>query len=208
MLVVDPITPAVAVIDQAARWLARGGVVAFPTDTLYGLACDVRQAEAVRAVFDVKGRGAAAALPLIAASVEQVEDATGALSMRERAVIARAWPGPLALVRPAASWMAPEVHADQGTVAIRVPDHTVARALAGTLGSVIAATSANRSGAPPTDIVTGLGSIAEDPRVLVIDGGRTPGGLPSTIVDLRGDTPVCVREGAVPWTRVLDWLHA
>lgn len=192
----------------AARWLALGGLVVFPTDTLYGLACDVRQPAAVDAVFDVKGRVAAAALPLIAASVAQVEAATGALTTIERRVVDHAWPGPLAIIRPAPAWVPEAVHGGTGTVAVRVPDHRVSRLLAEASGWVIAATSANRSGAAPADRVEGLDAITRDPRVLVVDGGPTPGGHPSTIVDLRESDPRCVREGAVPWSRVLDWLHA
>lgn len=194
-------------LAPAIEWLRGGGVVAYPTDTLYGLACDVRQADAVRAIFDVKGRGRESALPLIGASAAQVEALTGPFSARERALVARAWPGPLSLIRDAPAWMPIEVHGGAGTVAVRVPDHPVARGLAEGAGTLISATSANRSGTPPTDRADGLGALAEDPRVFVIDGGMTPGGAPSTIADVRGDTPVCLRDGAVPWSRVLDWLH-
>lgn len=191
----------------ASRWLAMGGLVVFPTDTLYGLACDVRLASAIDAVFDAKGRNASSALPLIAASVEQVELATGPLTPTERRVVDHAWPGPLSIIRDAPAWVPAALHGGTGTVAIRVPDHGVSRCLAESLGWVIAATSANRSGAAPADRVDALDAITDDARVLVVDGGATPGGPPSTIVDLRGE-PRCVREGAVPWSRVLDWLHA
>lgn len=194
-------------LEPAVAWLRQGGVVAFPTDTLYGLACDVRNADAVRAIFDVKGRGRESALPVIAGSAVQVEALTGPFNARERRLVSRAWPGPLSLIREAPAWMPVEVHGGAGTVAVRVPDHPVARALAEAAGTLISATSANRSGAPPTDRPDGLGVLADDPRVLVIDGGVTPGGAPSTIADVRADPPVCLREGAVPWSRVLNWLH-
>ncbi len=208
VLRVNPVSCSANDLLPAARWLELGGLVVFPTDTLYGLACDVRQPAAVDAVFDVKGRAAASALPLIACSGAQVEEATGELTERERRVVTQAWPGPLAIIRPAPAWVPPAVHAGTGTVAIRVPDHRVSRLLAESLGWVIAATSANRSGAPPVDRVDRLDAITRDPRVLVVDGGSTPGGPPSTIVNLRDEPPRCVREGAVPWSRVLDWLHA
>lgn len=204
---VDPATCVADDLTVAAEWLAQGGIVAFPTDTLYGLAVNVRDAGAVRRLFELKGRSVRAALPLIAASTAQVVTATGALSFREAALAARFWPGPLSVIRDAPAWVPVEVHGGHRTVAIRVPDHRVARGLAEAFGGLIAATSANRSGEPSAASASELGSIADDPRVLVIDGGPTQGGAPSTMVDVRGSQPICLREGAVTWDRVLNSLH-
>ena len=113
----------------------------------------------------------------------------------------------VAVVRDAPAWMPAEVHGGHRTVAIRVPDHPVARGLAEAFGGLIAATSANRSGEPPAAAAHELGALADDPRVLVIDGGPTQGGAPSTLVDVRGSQPICLREGAVAWSRVLNSLH-
>jgi L-threonylcarbamoyladenylate synthase len=101
----------------------------------------------------------------------------------------------------------PAVHAGRRTVAVRVPDHVVARALAEACGSPVTATSANRSGEPPARTADALADVV-DARVLIVDGGSTPGGRPSTIVDARGSQPVCVREGAVAWDRVVHSLHS
>jgi L-threonylcarbamoyladenylate synthase len=122
--------------------------------------------------------------------------------------LARAfWPGPLALLVDAPAWMAGGVHAGTGAVAVRVPAHGLARALAAAFGAPVTATSANRSGEPPASSASALAPIAADARVLVVDGGPTPGGAPSTIVDARGARAVCVRAGAVPWDRVLELLY-
>jgi L-threonylcarbamoyladenylate synthase len=204
---VDPQTCAVGDLRAAAEWLAGGGIVAFPTDTVYGFAVNVRDAAAVRRLFEVKGRSARAALPLIAASIAQVVAATGALTAREAVLAAAFWPGPLSVVRDAPAWLPAEVHGGHRTVAIRVPNHRVARSLAEAFGGLIAATSANRSGEPASVSVSDLGDLADDPRVFVVDGGPTTGGAPSTMVDVRGSLPVCLREGAVPWERVLNSLH-
>lgn len=204
---VDPQTCTAGDLRSAAEWLAGGGIVAFPTDTLYGFAVDVRDAAAVRRLFEVKGRSARAALPLIAASTAQVVEATGALTARERALTSAFWPGPLSLVRDAPAWLPAEVHGGHRTVAVRVPDHRVARSLAEAFGGMIAATSANRSGQAPAVVASDLGDLADDPRVFVVDGGPTTGGAPSTLVDVRGSQPVCLREGAVPWKRVLDSIY-
>jgi L-threonylcarbamoyladenylate synthase len=207
-IVVDPAEATSADLAPAAAWLMSGRVVAYPTDTLYGLAVNVRDAAAVRRLFSLKGRVAAAALPLIGASAHQVVTDTGALSAREMLLVQRFWPGPLSLVRDAPSWMPAEVHGGRRTVAVRVPNHVVARALAEAVGGLIAATSANRSGAPPATSARDLDALAADPDVFVVDAGPVTGGAPSTLVDVRGATPICLREGAVAWSRVVESLHA
>lgn len=207
LLRVDPELCTAEDLAPAAEWLRSGGVVVMPTDTLYGLAVDIRNAAAVRQLFAIKGRDARAALPLIAADRSQVEACGGRLESREAALAEAFWPGPLSIVRDAPAWVVPEVHAGHRTVAIRIPAHMVARRLCEAWGGVLSATSANISGEPATDRVSALGAIAADRRVLVIDGGITPGGLPSTLVDVRTARPVLLREGAIPWSRVLDFLH-
>ena len=105
------------------------------------------------------------------------------------------------------AWVRSDVHGGTGTIAIRVPDHHVARALAAAFGAPITATSANRTGAPPAQSADALTFFAADRMLLVVDGGVTPGGEPSTIVDARSETPVLVRAGAVAWNRVLESLQ-
>ncbi len=208
VLRVDPEACTAAELGPAVDWLRAGGVVAMPTDTFYGLAVDIRSAFAVRQLFALKGRDARAALPLIAADLAHVVACGGRLDAREAALAAAFWPGPLSIVRDAPVWVVPEVHGGHRTVAIRVPAHLVARRLCDAWGGVLSATSANLSGAPSADSVEALGAIAQDPRVFVIDAGVTPGGLPSTLVDVRAARPILLREGAIPWSRVLDFLQA
>lgn len=194
-------------LRAAAAWLARGHVVAYPTDTFYGLAADPGSADAIGLLFEIKGRDRSVAVPLIAASIEQVEKTIGLARGTTSAQLARTfWPGPLSLVLDAPPSIVRDVHGGRDTVAIRVPAHRVARALAAAFGAPIAATSANLSGAPPAADAGALGALAADPRVLVVDAGATPGGAPSTLVDARGPVPVCVRAGAIAWDRVLTSL--
>jgi L-threonylcarbamoyladenylate synthase len=194
-------------LQPAIEWLRQGGVVAYPTDTFYGLAVDPRSDAAVQSVFDLKGRGRDAALPLIAASLEQVDEFCGPLSAATRVLASRAWPGPLSLICDAPPEVSVAVHAGARTIAVRVPAHPIARALAAGFGVPVTATSANRSGESPAETTAGLGALARDPRVMVIDAGPAPGGAPSTIVDARGDAPRLVRAGAVAWDRVLRFLQ-
>jgi L-threonylcarbamoyladenylate synthase len=194
-------------LSVAAEWLRDGGIVAFPTDTFYGLAVDPASAVAVRRLFALKGREARAALPLVAASTRQVETLCGRLGSTDARLAARFWPGPLSLIFDAPAGIAPEAHAGRRSIAIRVPGHAVARSLCEAFGAPVTATSANRAGEPPAREAGDLGSLADDPRMLIVDGGAAPGGAPSTIVDTRGHRPVLVRDGAIGWERVLESLQ-
>jgi L-threonylcarbamoyladenylate synthase len=205
-LTISPDDPDARVLDRAADILRAGGLVVFPTDTFYGLAADPRQPDAVSRVFGVKGRSATAALPLIAADLEQVRAAATSLSSATLALAEAFWPGPLTLIVEAAPAIVEGVHGGTGTVAIRVPAHAVARALAARFGYPVVSTSANRSGEPATAIAAAAASSLGDAVELVLDGGATPGNVPSTIVDARGAEPVLLRLGAVPFSSVLEAL--
>jgi L-threonylcarbamoyladenylate synthase len=156
-------------------------------------------------VFRIKGRSPGRSLPLIAADEAQVALVARLPPVGLR-LAARFWPGPLTLVAAGAAALADGVAAADGTVAVRVPDHEVARALARGLAFPITATSANRSGEPPSarasEVRAALGGAVE----VVIDAGDAPGGPPSTIVDVTSGAPRLVRAGAVAWDRVLESL--
>ncbi len=192
------------VLARAAGILRGGGLVAFPTDTFYGLAADPRDEAAVERVFVAKGRAPAVALPLIAADIDQVLAASTGLSPLSLRLAERFWPGPLTLVADAASSIVPGVHGGSHTIAVRVPDHAVARGLAAAAGFPVVSTSANRSGEAAVTsadaVVSSIGGLVD----LVLDCGATPGAAPSTVVDARGAVPVLIRAGAVPFSRVLE----
>jgi L-threonylcarbamoyladenylate synthase len=197
--------PLAGALDVALDALAAGGLVVYPTDTLYGLAVDPRHDDAVRRVFEAKGRGPAVSLPLIASSLEQVGAEVGRLTPLARRLAERFWPGPLTLVIAAGPTIAQAVHGGRRTVAVRVPAQAVARALAAR--HPITSTSANRSGGAPVSLVSDLDPALAAHVDVVVDGGPTPGGPPSTIIDATGDVPALVRAGAVPWERVLKSLE-
>ena len=204
---VDPGAPQRDAIEEAAKWILTAGVVAIPTDTLYGLAADPFSAEAVSRVFAVKGRSAEQALPLVAADRRQVAAHLGRLSGHAEALAARFWPGPLTLLVTAPRTIAPAVSGGTGKVGVRVPAYAVTRAICHAVGRPITATSANRSGEPPTADPAVVEQTIGDRIDLLIDTGHTPGGAPSTIVDASGTYPVLVREGAVSWSEIEAWLH-
>ena len=194
-------------LPRAAAILRDGGIVAYPTDTLYGLAANPGSAAAMAQLYRIKGRPVDLAIPLIASGIAQIEAAGGALGPATRRLADAFWPGPLTLVIPAWPGLDPSVHAGRGTVAIRVPDHPVARMLAALCGWPITSTSANRSGAPATRDPGEVRRVLGDELDAIIDAGPSPGGPPSTIVDASGVVPRLVRAGAVPWDRVLECLQ-
>jgi L-threonylcarbamoyladenylate synthase len=203
---VDPDAPDAARIEQAATLLRGGGIVAYPTDTLYGLAVDARLDGAVERLYDVKGRDASAAIPVIAGSIEQAGD-VGVLTPTDMRLARAFWPGPLTLVLRARPGLSPRLLGQGSTIAVRGPAHPVARALAASLGHCVTATSANRSGSPPaaaaSDVSAAFGSAID----AVIDGGPTVGGPPSTIIEVRSHDVRLVRSGAIAWERVLESLE-
>lgn len=192
-------------IAEAVEVLRAGGVVAFPTDTLYGLAVDPRNGEAISRLFALKGRAMTVAVPLIASDLEQASQA-GEFGPTQRRVADTFWPGPLSLVVPARPSISPLALAGGSTVAIRVPAHAVARAVAGAFGFCVTATSANPSGHPPPDCAAAV--VQALPGVdLVLDAGAAPGGLPSTIASFDDDVPILLRAGALAWDRVIKSLQ-
>ena len=206
VLPVDRLVPDPDVVRRAARLLADGGVVAYPTDTLYGLAVDPRRADAVERLFRAKGRPAAMAVPLIAADMGQIARDAGRFTPLARALAGRFWPGPLTLVVAASAALNPRLLGGGTTVAVRVPDHAVARALAAALGHPVTATSANRSGAPPATTAAAAAEAVGRHLACALDAGPAEGTTPSTIVDARGPAPMLLRPGAVEWDHVLNSL--
>lgn len=197
VITVDPRAPEPGAIRRAADLLRSGGLVAFPTETVYGLGAHALDREAVRRVFHAKGRPAHDPLIVHVSSV----DAMGSL-VRERPAIvdrlaARFWPGPLTLVLPRSAAVPDEVTAGLDTVAVRVPAHPVARALLDAAAIPVAAPSANLFSRPsPTRAEHVLQDL--DGRIdLVLDGGATSVGVESTVLDLSQDPPAILRPGAV-----------
>jgi L-threonylcarbamoyladenylate synthase len=203
---VDPDDPDPAVIGDAADAVRHGGVVAYPTDTFYGLAVDPRREDAVGRLFELKGRAGSAAIPLIASDMRQAL-AVGTFGPAALALARAFWPGPLTIVVPAAEGLSRLLSGERATLGVRVPAHAVARALAGTLGAPITATSANLSGQAPSRSAREVIAAFGDRLDLVLDGGDAPGGPPSTLVELVHGRAILHRNGAIAWERVLESLE-
>jgi L-threonylcarbamoyladenylate synthase len=195
--------PTPAAIAKAARLLREGKLVAFPTETVYGLGADATNDEAVASIFAAKGRPQFNPLIVHVANAEAVER-FGVLDARARNLAARFWPGALTLVVPrvkdcAISWLAT---AGLETIALRVPAHRIAQDLLSAFGGPIAAPSANRSGFVSSTSAQHVVESLADAVVLVLDGGSTLHGLESTIVGLIDAQPTLLRPGAIPRTEI------
>lgn len=184
-------------LSHAARVLRAGGLVAFPTETVYGLGANALDADAIERVFTAKGRPADNPLIVHLASSAQLDRVAATLTPLAEELAARWWPGPLTLVVQAHPDLPRITTGGLDTVAVRVPDHTVAKALLARTDLPVAAPSANRSGRPsPTTaahVAADLGGAVD----VVLDGGACRVGVESTVVDVRGGVPVLLREGSV-----------
>lgn len=194
---VNPREPKPRRIEAAVEVLRAGGVVGLPTETLYGLAADGSQPSAVAKLNRLKVKRANSPVLLLAANIEQVELVSAAPPPSFGLLARRFWPGPLTLVLPAAPGLSSQVTGGLGTVAVRVPGLALPRILAATLGHPITGVSANlHQGRPPRT----AGEVAEAFPTgldLLLDGGDTPSGAPSTLVDLTATTPRILRAGVV-----------
>jgi len=203
---VDSLQPTREQLAPAASAIESGGIVAFPTDTFYGLAVDPRSSVAVRKLFQLKLRSGSQPLPLIADNIAQVVEHVGQFTPTAERLAKEYWPGALTLIIAASPALCAEVTGGTRTVAVRVPDHRVARALAHLAGHAVTATSANLSGFPPPANPDEVAARLGDGIDVLVDSGTSPGGLPSTIVDTTAVPPRLVRAGAIEWERVLKFL--
>jgi L-threonylcarbamoyladenylate synthase len=179
VLEIDPLQPQDALIGRAVRVLRAGGVVAFPTETFYGLAADAMNDEAIEQIFRIKGRAFSNPIALISGSKNDLGGCVGEIPASAKGLMQAFWPGPLTLLFAASPRISPRLTAGSGKIGIRVSSHPVADSLAN---------------------LACLGGLVD----LVIEGGATPGGTGSTIFDVTKFPPVCLRDGAIPAARVFE----
>jgi tRNA threonylcarbamoyl adenosine modification protein (Sua5/YciO/YrdC/YwlC family) len=203
---VDPSDPREDRMVQAVAALSGGGVVALPTETFYGLAADAFNARAVERVASIKGTPASAPILLLIADPDQVESVAESIPEKFRELTELFWPGPLTLVVPAREGLPRRVTAGTGTVAVRVPGLALPRKIARALGRPITGPSANLHGLPPCRTAVEVVEVFGETLDLVLDGGPTVGGKPSTILDLSTGEPRVLREGLLPVSSLEPFL--
>jgi L-threonylcarbamoyladenylate synthase len=188
--------PAPAGLRAATDVLRAGGAVAFPTETFYGLAAAALDPASVKRIFALKGRPDSKPLLVLVDSVGMAETVAH-VGEPARALMKRYWPGALTLVLPARAIVPADVTAGTGTLGVRVSSHPIAHGLVRTLGAPVTAPSANPSGREPPTTARAVVAYFGDGLDLVLDGGPTAGGAPSTVLDMTVDPPTIIRQGAV-----------
>jgi L-threonylcarbamoyladenylate synthase len=185
-------------VEKAVAILRNGGIIAYPTDTIYGLGADIYNDTAVKRVFTAKNRPLDLPLPVLIGDIEQLEELVANQTSVSRALMKRFWPGGLTIIfnkTPGLRSLAP---AGSDKIGVRMPDHEVARLIIRKLGRPMAGTSANLHTGKVTltadEVKDQLGSRVD----YIIDAGPCPGGIESTIVDVTLDPPAVVRQGAIP----------
>ncbi len=205
-LKIDPGKPDAEKLAEAVRVLRKGGVVAFPTETFYGLGADARNETAVEKIFQIKGRNFRNPLPVIVANDGELIPLVEEIPAAATILMQTFWPGPLTLIFRAAPSVSSRLTGGTGKIGIRISSHPVARFLAAGLAGPLTATSANPSGglecSSADAVIRNLGDLPD----AVIDGGPTPGGAGSTILDVTVFPPRILREGAIPRNLILNAL--
>jgi L-threonylcarbamoyladenylate synthase len=206
VLKVDSLKPDMKKIRKAAVFIKKGGLVAFPTETVYGLGADALNADAVLALFEAKKRPLDNPPIVHVADVKQVQHLAGEVPKKAEILMEEFWPGPLTLIFQRSSTVPDVTVAGLDTIAVRMPRHNVALALIRESGCAVAAPSANLSGKPSP---TCAGHVLEDlgGRIdVVLDGGCTRIGVESTVLDLTVDPPQVLRPGGTPFEALVDVL--
>ena len=190
-------------LDRAAALLRAGGMVAYPTETYYGLGVDPFNEQALARLFQVKNRPAVKPVLVLVADRQQIGLLAGEIPEAAQVLMDRFWPGPLTLVLPALASLSPLLTGGTGTVGVRLSPQPLALALLRSVGLPLTATSANRSGQEPAgtagEVRTAFGNSVD----LVLDGGSTPGKTGSTLVGVSASQITCIREGCISFAEVL-----
>jgi L-threonylcarbamoyladenylate synthase len=183
--------------EDAARVIADGGIIAFRTDTFYGLGADPLNHKAITAIRVLKGREEGKPILLLISDLNELQRFIGDRLPIFDAVAKSYWPGPLTLIGPSRPELPQELTAGTGTIGVRLPDDEGVRALVRVCGGALTATSANFAGSPPACTATEVQHYFQTGLALIIDGGEATASQPSTVMDLSGPEPRLIREGAI-----------
>ncbi|MBN1541473.1 threonylcarbamoyl-AMP synthase [candidate division KSB1 bacterium] len=194
---VNPYGPEDDLIGQAARVLQNGGVIGYPTDTVYGIGCNAFDFSAVNRIYALKNRDHSKAMILIAADLIQIRDLVKEIPESAEILADNFWPGPLTIVFELSGKFTDLAVRKSNTVAIRIPDSTICLSLLKSCGFPIVSTSANRSGQPESLTAEQVIETFGNELDLIVDGGPTPSTLTSTVVDITREKPKILREGAL-----------
>jgi len=191
----EAVTP--AKIRETARILAADGVIIYPAETFYGLGASCFSRPALQRIFEIKKRPGSKGLPVLVSDLEMAKGLAAEIPPAFQVLASRFWPGPLTVVLKAASHLPPELAGPGRTIGVRLPAVIWLQELIRVIGLPIVTTSANISGQGEIESAEEVISVFMGKVDLIVDGGKTPGGQPSTVVDLTGEKPVLIREGVI-----------
>ncbi len=183
------------IIKESLKILKKGGVVAYPTESFYALGVMALDEKAVKRIFKLKERSVDKPLPVIVGNLKVLKSMVKGIPLQAESLISRYWPGPLTLVFEAIDNLSVSLTAGTGKVAARIPGESFALSLARKASFPITATSANPSSLPPATNASEIRGYFEDGVDLIVDAGESPGGQPSTIVDITCHPPRLIRQG-------------
>ncbi len=193
-------------LSQAAEVIDRGGVIAFRTDTFYGLGADPFQQKAVQKIKEFKGREDHKPILVLISDEGQLQRLISPVSDVFISAADRFWPGPLTIIGPAQAAVPTEITAGTKTVGVRLPDDDKVRSLVRKCGGILTATSANPSAAPPARTAAEVHGYFGDRIDLIIDGGPAKTDQPSTVIDISGSDIELIREGVIAWSVIIQGM--
>lgn len=206
IITVDATNPDTFAIAAAGKALKNGEIIAYLTDTLYGIGGDAGSLVAIEKIFALKGRATEKALPVIIGEKEIASHYVQEIPDSAEILIEQFWPGPLTLLFKAAASVPSKLIGDSGKIAMRLPAAKLARELANHLGAPLIATSANRSGEPVLSAAAAIAEIFGEQLALVLDSGPPLQTQPSTIIDVTTVPPLLVRLGVVPVAEIRQYI--
>lgn len=195
---IDPESPNPQLIDESVAILKKGGIVAYPTETFYGLGVDVTQEQAIKRLYDLKRRDYSSPIAVITADVATLHHYVQEVSSQAERLMEAFWPGPLTILFKANERISKSLTTNTGKIGIRVSSNPIALSIAKGLGCPVTTTSANLSGLPPSFSLKHLNNYFGEKIDLIIDGGELAPSRGSTVVDVSEDKLVIIREGDIP----------
>ena len=195
-------------VRKAAETVARGGVIAFRTDTFYGLGADPFNQDAVRTTKQLKGREDHKPILIVISDYVRLDEFITSISPAFQLLAKDFWPGPLTLIGNARPELPPEITAGTNSVGVRLPNDDRVRLLVRACGGALTATSANPSHAAPASTARQVHEYFGDGVDLIVDDGEAQTDRPSTVVDVSRDVPKLIREGVIPWASIVEYLNS
>lgn len=203
ILAVNPRDPEPDVIARAVGFLKEGKVVAYPTETFYGLGVDITNEKAIKKLYELKRRDYSLPIAILVSDKAMLEEYVGRISESVTGLVKAFWPGPLTILFPAGPRISRSLTTNTGKIGIRISSHPVATAMVREFGKPITTTSANLSGYPPSLDIRHVQKYFKDRIDLMINGGECEPSRGSTVVDVADDTMAIIRDGAIPAEQVI-----